>query len=245
MKKPQFFTNNFYHVYNRGVEKRNIFLDKKDRFRFIHDLYEFNDENAALNLRYKLPSLKLHEVQPHEVSKRKILIEIIAYCLMPNHFHLLLKQHSDEGIIKFMQKLGTGYTMYFNQKYQRVGGLFQGRFKAAFIQKESHLLYLPHYIHLNPLDLYIPSWRNKKINNVKKAVSYLNTYRWSSYLDHTGKDNFPSVISKNLFKELYGTPKQYKSDMHEWIKDMDFTYFEKKLLEDPHTPDSSRGSSRG
>src|SRR3989344_5901259 len=96
MKKPQFVTDYFYHIYNRGVEKRKIFSDKNDYFRFIHDLYEFNDKVSALNLRYKLSSLKLHEVQPREVSKskrkRELLVEILAFCLMPNHFHLLIRQ---------------------------------------------------------------------------------------------------------------------------------------------------------
>src|SRR3989344_6026710 len=123
MKKPQFTTDAFYHIYNRGVEKRKIFLDKDDHFRFIHDLFEFNDEAYALNIYYKLPSLTSYEVQPRKMSKRKLLVEIIAFCLMPNHFHLLLRQNADSGIVRFMQKLGTGYTMYFNQKYQRVGGL--------------------------------------------------------------------------------------------------------------------------
>lgn len=231
MKKPQFINEYFYHVYNRGVEKRNIFLDKKDYFRFTHDLFEFNDEAAAQNIYYKLPSLKSYEVQPRKVSKRKILVEIIAFCLMPNHFHLLLRQKVDNGIVKFMQKLGTGYTMYFNQKYQRVGGLFQGRFKAVLIEKESHFLYLPHYIHLNPLDLHIPSWRDKKITNMQSAINFLESYRWSSYLDHIGKKNFPSIISTNLFKKLYGTPKEYRESLREWLNDMDLADLFKVVIE--------------
>src|SRR3990167_8816326 len=119
MKKPQFTADNFYHIYNRGVEKRKIFLNNDDHFRFIHDLFEFNDEAYAQNIYYKLPSMKLYEVEPHKVSKRKLLVEIIAFCLMPNHFHLFLRQNADNGIARFMQKLGTGYAMYFNQKYNR------------------------------------------------------------------------------------------------------------------------------
>ena len=221
MKKPQFATDSLYHIYNRGVEKRKVFIDDQDRFRFIHDLFEFNDEACAQNIYYKLPSLKSYEVQPRKISKRKLLVEIIAFCLMPNHFHLFLRQNADNGVIRFMQKLGTGYTMFFNQKYQRVGGLFQGRFKAVLIEKESHFLYLPHYIHLNPLDLYMPLWREKRITNPEKALKFLESYRWSSYPDHAGKKNFPSVISSNLFKKLFGTPKEYRESLREWIWDMD------------------------
>lgn len=233
MKKPQFSTDGFYHIYNRGVEKRQVFLDNSDYFRFIHDLFEFNDEAYAQNIYYKLPSLKSYEVQPRKISKRKLLVEIIAFCLMPNHFHLLLRQNADNGIVKFMQKLGTGYTMYFNQKYQRVGGLFQGRFKAVLIEKDSHFLYLPHYIHLNPLDLKMPSWRDKKINNISGALKFLESYRWSSYLDHIGKKNFPSVISANLFKKFYGTPKEYQKSLREWLGEMDFADLSDVIIEKP------------
>lgn len=222
MKKPQFTTGSLYHIYNRGVEKRDVFLDQEDHFRFVHDLFEFNDKASAQNIYYKLPALRSYEVQPRKVSKRKLLIEIIAFCLMPNHFHLFVRQATDDGVTKFMQKLGTGYTMYFNQKYQRVGGLFQGRFKAVRIERQSHFLYLPHYIHLNPLDLKIPSWRDKKINSTATARKFLASYRWSSYLDHIGIKNFPSIISTNLFKKLYGTSGEYQESLREWLANMDF-----------------------
>ena len=234
MKKPQFTTDGFYHIYNRGVEKRKVFLDKDDYFRFVHDLFEFNDERSANNLYYyRLPFLKSYEVEPHKMSKRKLLVEIIAFCLMPNHFHLLLRQNVDDGIVRFMQKLGTGYTMYFNQKYERVGGLFQGRFKAVLIEKESHFLYLPHYVHLNPLDLSMPSWRDKRIENTQKVLNFLESYRWSSYLDHIGKKNFPSITSANLFKKFYGTPKAYRESLREWIDDMDFADLSDVTIEKP------------
>ena len=234
MKKPQFTTDGFYHIYNRGVEKRKVFLDKDDYFRFVHNLFEFNDERSANNLYYyRLPFLKSYEVEPHKMSKRKLLVEIIAFCLMPNHFHLLLRQNVDDGIVRFMQKLGTGYTMYFNQKYERVGGLFQGRFKAVLIEKESHFLYLPHYVHLNPLDLSMPSWRDKRIENTQKVLNFLESYRWSSYLDHIGKKNFPSITSANLFKKFYGTPKAYRESLREWIDDMDFADLSDVTIEKP------------
>lgn len=220
MEKPNFVTNSIYHLYNRGVEKRRIFLDREDHLRFIHDLFEFNDEEPAPNLYYWRAALKSYEVQPRKISQRKLLVEIIAFCLISNHFHLLVRQARDNGIIRFMQKLGTGYAMYFNQKYERVGGLFQGRFKAALIKNQRHFLYLPHYIHLNPLDLAMPRWRDGTIPNVAKAIKFLGSYRWSSYLDYIGEKNFPSVISKNLFQEFYGTPSEYKQALREWLADM-------------------------
>ncbi len=209
-----------YHIYNRGVEKRKIFLDEKDRFRFIHDLYEFNDETPAENIYYKQKCLNSYEVEPHKHKhKREMLVDIIAFCLMPNHFHFLIRQRRENGIIKFMQKLGTGYAMVFNQKYERVGPLFQGRFKAVLIENDRHFLFIPHYIHLNPLDIKFREWRNGKIKNFEQAFKFLNSYRWSSYLDFTGQKNFPSIISSQLFHELYGAPHEYEKSIKEWIKD--------------------------
>ena len=123
MKKPVFINSEVYHIYNRGVEKRKTFLDDKDYFRFIHNLFEFNDDAPAMNLYYKLPQIQSYEVQLRKIHKierqpRKLLVEIIAFCLMPNHYHILIKQKVDNGIVRFMQKLGTGYTNYFNKKFR-------------------------------------------------------------------------------------------------------------------------------
>ena len=129
MKKPPLLENQIYHVYNRGVEKRNIFNDPSDYLRFLHDIFEFNDENPSLNVLYFFNSRSM-EVRPQYIGEerhtRKPLVEILAFTLMPNHFHFLVRQKSKNGITKFLQKLGTGYTMYFNKKYERVGCLFQG-----------------------------------------------------------------------------------------------------------------------
>jgi len=207
MKKPNFISGNIYHIYNRGVEKRDIFMEDLDYFRFIHDLFVFNNIDAVLPM----------EIQP---PKRKLMVEILAFALMPNHFHLLIRQKEKEGIVKFMQKLGTGYTMYFNQKYERVGSLFQGRFKAVAVLKEKHFLYLPFYIHLNCLDLIEPDWRNGKIENLKKAIKFLESYRWSSYLDYIGKKNFPSVTQRQFLLKCFGEEKEYKKSTVEWLKEV-------------------------
>lgn len=221
MKKPAFVMDSLYHIYNRGVEKRAIFLENGDYFRFIHNLYEFNDEIPAENLYYKRLALQSYEVEPRKLKrKQNLLVNIIAFCLMPNHFHLLLEQRCENGIVKFMQKLGTGYTMFFNKKYERVGGLFQGRFKAILLADEGHFLYMPHYIHLNPLELIMPNWKEKdeKINT-KKALEFLENYRWSSYLDFIGKKNFPLLLAKNKINSLYDTGVVYKRSLQEWLND--------------------------
>src|SRR3989344_7435434 len=164
MKRPIFKTGNLYHVYNRGTDKRDIFLDDKDRLRFIHNLWEFNDTAPADNFHYKRP---LHEVGLREIRRirktkrppRKLLVKLHVFCLMNNHFHLIIEPLSDIGVTEFMRKLGTGYTNYFNQKYERSGVLFQGKFKAVMLESESHFVHIPYYIHCNPLDYKFRSWR--------------------------------------------------------------------------------------
>ncbi|MBI2450905.1 MAG: transposase [Parcubacteria group bacterium] len=202
MRKIKFTEGKIYHIYNRGVEKRDIFLDDKDYFRFIHDLFEFNDEKPALNSYY--------EAKPRKIEKRKLLVEILVFTLMPNHFHLLLRQRQDNGIANFMHKLGGGYTMYFNQKYERTGSLFQGTFKAVLVEKDAQFLHIPDYIHLNPLDLKSPEWKNKEIKNYKEAMKFLENYRWSSFRDYIGKKNFPSVTQRKFLMKFFGGPIQYK-----------------------------------
>ena len=207
MKKPQFVEDCIYHIYNRGVEKRKTFLDQKDYLRFIHDLFELNDEAPVQNVLYYFDP-KSMEVQPRyiwgkERHKRKLLVEILVFTLMPNHYHLLVKQKAKNGIVRFMQKLGTGYAMYFNQKYERVGALFQGRFKAVRVENDAHFLHLPHYIHTNPLEL---KYGGSTSINWKQGIKYLQNYRWSSFPDYIGKKNFPSVTSRDFLLDSNFTP---------------------------------------
>lgn len=230
MEKPIFVADSLYHIYNRGVEKRTIFLDDGDYFRFIHDLYEFNDETTAENLYYKRHALQSHEIESRKLRERKPLVNILSFCLMPNHFHLLVEQLCENGIVKFMQKLGIGYTMYFNKKYERVGGLFQGRFKAVLLDNEAHFLYMPHYIHLNPLELFMPDWKENKIN-IKKALEFLENYRWSSYLDFIGKKNFPSLLTKNKINSLYEIGASYKQSLREWLGEFDGNVLETVMID--------------
>lgn len=216
MPKPSFVEDKIYHIYNRGVEKRKIFLDDHDYLRFIHDLFEFNNQDPVLNVLYYF-NPKSMEVEPQYFEKerkpRKLLVEILVFTLMPNHFHLLLRQKKENGIVRFMQKLGTGYTMYFNQKNERVGGLFQGRFKAVLVSEEAHFIHLPFYIHTNPLDL------NYGGSTSIDCIDYLKNYRWSSFLDYIGKKNFPSVTSREFFLEFFGGEKEYEKETKQWLKE--------------------------
>ena len=199
----------FYHVLNRGVEKRNIVKNDKDRLRFLHDLYVFNDAQAAPN--YIL--LKRHEEQ----QKRSCLVRVHAFCLMNNHYHLLLSEVEEGGISRYMQKLNMGYAKYFNEKYERVGTLWQGKYRKILIERDAHFMYIPYYIHLNPLDYSFPEWREGKVQNAQKALESLRHYRWSSHLDYLGIKNFPSISDR---KEILGvTPNRYEKEIANLIGD--------------------------
>lgn len=234
MKKPPFVNNEIYHIYNRGVDKRKIFIDDQDRIRFIHDLFEFNDEYPAENFFYFKSKNQYNEVEPRYIERqqsRKLIVDILAFCEMPNHYHLMIRQRADNGIINFMQKLGTGYTMYFNQKYKRSGSLFQGRFKAVLIKEEQHFIHLPYYIHLNPLDLITPKWRERILKNPADAMKFLEEYKWSSYQDYIGKNNFPSVTQREFLLNFFGETKTYKKEMINWLNELNSDQIKEITLE--------------
>ena len=224
-------TGEIYHVYNRGVEGREIFLSNAERYRFIHDLYEFNDENAAPFLTRWCRDTAADNINRPE-RKRDLLVEILAFCIMPNHFHLLLRQKVDDGVSKFMQKLGTGYTCYFNNKFKRKGVLFQGKYKAKHLSRESHFFYIPHYIHLNPLDLMGCKWREGKVGNAKEAFNFLISYKWSSFSDYIGRRNFPSVTYRNFILDIFGGPERYAKALQDCISTKNFNNLTDVAIDD-------------
>ena len=223
-RRPAFVTGETYHVYNRGVEQRQLYLTDDDYLRFIHDLYEFNDINRTPACAYRLRRDAVnnsdvgHPNYPNR-PKREALVDILVFCVMPNHFHLMLRQLVDGGITKFMQKLGTGYANYFNTKFKRTGALFQGKFKAKLLTRESHFLYLPQYIHFNALDLCGEKWREGKVRNVDAAIKFLAKYRWSSYPDYIGIKNYPSVTRRGLILDTFGGVEGYKVSVHNLLRD--------------------------
>ncbi len=203
----------FYHILSRGTDKRKIFLDDEDYLRGIHDLFEFNDIE---------PAGKHSDVRRPNVEKRarKLLVKIHAFCFMPNHYHLLLSTVVENGIPLFMKKFNGGYVKYFNEKYKRKGTLFEGRYKKVIVEDESHFIHLPYYIHLNPLDLITPEWREQKLSDFKKAMDFLDEYRWSSHLDYAGEKNFPSATQRDFLLNSFGDHKQYRDDIIGWLKEL-------------------------
>lgn len=157
----QYLENGYYHLYNRGVEKRIVFLDEQDYSVFLSYLKEYLlpkntqeliEKLANPNTPYKVRDKILKLLRLNNFADE---ITLLAYCLMPNHFHFLVKQKSAQSIDIFMNSLGTRYTMYFNRKYKRVGSLWQAVYKAVLVSKDDQLLHLTRYIHkqaLNPIE---------------------------------------------------------------------------------------------
>lgn len=140
---------------------------------------------------------------------------------MPNHYHLLVSPLVENGIPRFMKKLNMGYAKYFNEKNDRTGALFQGKYKSVGVTEDAHFLYLPYYIHFNPLDLKMPEWREQKVKDPKKALNYLQSYRWSSHLDYCRHKNFPSVTQKEYFLNFFGGEEKYKQSVNSYIQELD------------------------
>ncbi len=219
-----------YHLINRRVDGRNLFLDTQDYARFVHNLYEFNDATPA----NEFSEITIPEMSGRTTSRhRKRIVDIHGWCLMKNHYHILLSERAEGGMTLFLRKLG-GYSRYFNERYKRRGTLLQGRTKKILITNQEHFLYILHYIHLNPLD-YLPGakkWRERDkgtIQNISKALEYLKDYRWSSCLDYCGKKNFSSILTKSLFSNALDT--NYVSALKAYIASKTDNKLDLKYLE--------------
>ena len=219
---------NFSHILNRGVEKRKIFLNQNDYFRFINNLRDFNDKN---NVPLSYFNRKLYgsrtSVGFAAGYRRKVagedkdnkLVDILCWSLLPNHFHILVREKIDKGSGAFVKKLTGGYTLYFNLVNKRSGVLFQGRSKIIPVEKDVHFSYLPFYILSNPIDIIDPRWKEEGIKDLSKTIEFLKNYRYSSFQDIIGKNNFPAIINKDLFYEAFGTnEKKFQKDFFDWLE---------------------------
>ncbi len=208
-----FAPGEFYHVYNRGTEKRDIFSSRVDYDRFLVLLYLCNQTDVV---HLQLQGRTLKELSGERAGEP--LVAIATYCLMPNHFHLLVHELQDGGLSKFMQKLMTGYTMYFNKKNDRSGSLFQGKFKATHVADDRYLRYLVSYIHLNPVKLIEPKWKESGITDRTAAERYLAQYGPSSYrdyLDETRPENV--ILSTDVLPAYFDSGMEFKELVTEWL----------------------------
>ncbi len=198
MRKTSFTEGEFYHVYNRGVDKRDIFSEQYDILRFLQSMKVFNTIEPIGSIYEK----SFFKTQFGSLTPR--LIEIICYCLNPNHYHFILRQVAEKGIEKFMHRLATGYTNYFNEKYQRSGALFQGRYKAVHVNSNEYLLHLSAYINLNYL--------------VHQLGSSASRTSWDEFV--TDARNSESFCSRDIILEQFSSQGEYENFAKESLNDI-------------------------
>lgn len=201
-------TGEIYHIYNRGVEKRDIFSDSEDLGRFFQSMSEFNVIEPIGSLYENSFRKKLLRNETPKSSKSEIgpLVEFICYCLNPNHYHFLLKQLVDGGISQFMKRLGGGHTLYFNSKYDRSGVLFQGVFKSVSVDSNEQLLQLSSYINLNDKVHQLG-------NETPKSDLVLSS--WVEYITERGEGDF---CKKDIILDQFGSVAEYEKFAEEAIK---------------------------
>lgn len=210
-RKISFSEGEYYHLYCRGVEKRDIFLDNKDRERFQALLFLCNGTKPVV---YRL--VQGETLYQTDVGEK--ITAIGAYTLMPNHVHITAKEISENGVTEFMRKVNTAYSMYFNKKYERVGPLFQGAFGAEHITRDEHLKYLFAYIHLNLIKLIEPKWKEIGIKNLKRAKDVLEQYSFSSYLSYRSKSRKEdNILSKKEFPDYFSHEHDFEDFIDEWL----------------------------
>lgn len=195
LRHTPFVIGETYHVYNRGAHKQSVFTNEADYRRFVLLLFLMNDSAPRVlrPLLAKYRGLSSARIFQEEIPS-KTLVDILAYSLMPNHFHLVVRQKEEEGITKFFKKVLTGYSMYFNTKYDHSGVLFQGPFKSKYVGTESYFRYIFSYVHLNPLSLIEPKWEVLGIKDKNRARDFMRSYKYSSYKDYMHDTRPESVL---------------------------------------------------
>ena len=200
-----------YHLYNRGVEKRNICLSKPNYERLLKLLYLANGTSP-----YRYDQVKNTSLD--KIDRGNPLVAIGAYVIMPNHIHILVRETIEGGTARFMEKLTTGYSGYFNKLNDRVGALFQGTYKAEHTDNDGYLKYLFAYIHLNPIKLIEPKWKEIGIKNIKKAKDFLSQYSYSSYKDYVGINREENLIlTREKFPKYFSEIIEFEDYINDWL----------------------------
>lgn len=212
IRKTVFTNGEIYHVFNRGVDRKNIFNDKRDYKRVMETIKYYQRTGPKMKFsKYMKLSVEQRELELNKNNNHKVLVEILAYCLMPNHLHFLLRQISDNGISRFMSDISNSHSKYFNTKNERNGSLFQGPFKEVHIETEEQLIHTSRYIHLNPVASSIIESED------------LCTYQWSSYPEYIGiSEN--NICEKETILNFFKSSKEYEQfvlDQADYARQLD------------------------
>lgn len=205
IRKQSFAPNEFYHLYNRGTDKRIIFKNKEDYKHFLFLMYVCNTTK----------NIELRNIGKN-FNRGETIVDIGAYCLMPNHFHILIYEKTNNGISKYMLKLMTSYSMYFNKKYNRTGKLYEGVFKSIHVSSDKYLKYLYSYIHLNPAKLIDKNWKKNIYKNTMDLLKYVFSYEYSSLKEYTDLLN-SKIINPISFPAYFKNPTDHQRELSEWL----------------------------
>lgn len=226
-RKESFTEGEFYHIYSRGNSKQRIFLDDRDRDRFVKLLYLCNSK-IGIDFREDIVRKK---IDVWDFDRGELIVSIGAWVLMTNHFHLYITPRKQgfrnfrklgkeeiNLITYYMHKLLTSYSKYFNTKYKRTGSLFESKFKSTHIENDPQAKYLFSYIHLNPVKLIDSKWKENGIKDWKKAKEFLENYSWSSYLDYKKVVRFQNkILNREAFPEYFQDVKDFNAEIKEWL----------------------------
>lgn len=213
-RKHNLVENEFFHVFNRGNNKQTIFFDAQDFVRFQYLLYLANNRQA-ISVKDALTTTQ----GIYSIKRSAPLVAIGAYAIMSNHFHILISPLVEGGVSTFMQKVSTGYAMYFNKKYDRTGGIFENKFKSSLIDNDEYLKYLFAYIHLNILHLKdTPGSYSEESPESLHALDKAIQYRFSSLIDYVhGSRNESGILTTEHFPPYFEDEKDLKQNLLEWI----------------------------
>ncbi len=204
-----FIPGEYYHLSNCGNSKQVIFRDKLDYCQFIKLLYLANTSQNIITRDL------INEFNVNRLGRK--IVYIGAYSLTPNQFHLIVTSPQNGNISKFMQKLQTAYSMYFNIRYSRTGSLFEGKFKSEYIYNNRYLRYLFSFVLLKPIKLINPDWLEKGIEDKEEAIDFLSKYEYSCLIDFIGPKRIESkIIDRGRFPDYFYSPRTIKNDIFEW-----------------------------
>ena len=215
----------YYHLYSRGNNKREIFFNDQDKDRFIKLLYLCNSIKG-INFRDDIVN---QNIDAWDFDRGKPIVSIGAWVLMSNHIHIYIKclefspkspksDLGENGITLFIRKVLTSYVKYINKKYDRTGGLFEGTFKSKHIDNDEYAKYNFSYMHLNPVKLIDSGWKESGIKDKKKTLDFLDKYKWSSYQDYRGKKRPENkIISPEDFPDYFSDPKVFDEEIFDWL----------------------------
>ena len=208
-RKQSFAVDEYYNLYNRGTEKRSIFLNDQD---YKYFLYLMEICNTKKNIRTSTTK---------KGFEKDTIIDIGAYVLMPNHFHILAREKIENGISLYLLKLLTAYSMYFNKKYNRTGRLYEGTFKSSYVSNDQYLKYLYAYIHLNPAKLIDKNWKERRTKSTSELLKFISEYKYSSLQEYL-KVKTPTIkrniLEPNSFPLYFKNFSEHKNELFDWLK---------------------------